>query len=213
MPEDNFSIFCIPKFEIITIKDDDFYFSEDYSKGAIGTSVAIREIMNYFNKNQIAATIYLYGLGVISNEKSTNFNFPSNRPDLIICSGAIKPKLLIDVKYHEYNSFDDCSFDEFIDRLTYGKKQIILCNVENFEGYLEESKKIRCPIYILSVFRINYKDKFTHTLLCTKLTEELRKDLEILETGKPKRKAYHIKKDKMMNEVEFFKEISEHFKK
>lgn len=213
MGEDNFSIFCIPRFEIVTIKEDNFFFSSDYSKGSVGTSVLISKIMDHFEKNKIPATIYLYGLGVISNERSENFNFPQNRPDLIICSGAIKPKVLIDVKYQEFtNPNKDKNFEDFMGRVTRGENDLLLCNIENYNTYITESKTVKCPIYIVKIIKIITEGKEDYHFLGIELSEEIKQSLKMLKKGKPPKEAYTIDYRKMLYNEKFFNQLVNLFK-
>lgn len=205
MSENNHSIFCIPRFEIVSIKDDDFFFSKDYNKGSIGTSVFVTELLHQFQGEKRPCTIYLYGLGVISNERSENFNYPPSRPDLLVCEGAIKPKVLIDVKYQEFNTEDE--FYSFMDTLTKGTRQVILCNTEEFDNYLLEAEKLKCPIYIVKAFRLNREKHHEYCFIGLKLSEAIQSILTIGKAGNPKRDVYFADIEHMLDKEELFKKI------
>jgi len=209
MAHDNFSIFGIPRFEIINIKDDNFFFSNDFNKGSMGTTLLISDLLDSLSADRIPATIYLYGMGVISNERSENFNSPPNRPDLIICSGAIRPKVLIDVKFHEYDTDEEPEL--FIRRLTKGYYKIVLCNVENFDLYLSEAKKVRCPLFLVVLFRLNRGAGFhTHIYLGLELSESLKSQLIVKRMGSPERDVYMYDYNKMLKDDALFTRIKSH---
>ena len=163
--------------------------------------------MDHFEKHKVPATIYLYGLGVISNERSENFNFPQNRPDLIICSGAIKPKVLIDIKYQEFTNHKNKYFPELIRRVTKGENELLLCNVDNYEEYLKESEKVNCPIYIAKVIKLINDKKSSYHFLGLELSRGLENSLSIITKGHPKKEAYAINYEKMLHNEQFFDKL------
>lgn len=155
MSEDNYSIFCIPRIEITKIKSDSFSFEESYHTGAIGLPLFLVHLLNKFNEDRIPLTIYLYGLGVISNEKSENFNYPKNRPDLLLCQEAVKPKVLVEVKYTPPKKDVWDNFDSFLKKTTHRREnKLILCNTHSFDEYITESKKIDCPVFVIRIYLI-----------------------------------------------------------
>ncbi|MFH1237254.1 MAG: hypothetical protein V1648_02510, partial [Candidatus Aenigmatarchaeota archaeon] len=148
------------------------------------------------------------------NESSKNFNFPPNRPDLVICSDAIKPKVLIDVKYNQLKDLEDSNnFVNLISIVTKGENKIILCNVDSYDAYLKESKNINCPIYIIKVYRVDMTEGWSFTFLGIELTEKLKEKLIIENFGTPAKKVYKIDFKDMLEGDILFDKISTLIKK
>ena len=217
MKKDNQSIFCIPRFEIIKIKDDDLKYYENFHKGSIGISIFLTKFLESLKTSKTPSTIYLYGMGVISNERSKNFNNPPSRPDLLICSGAIKPKLLIEIKYTESNN-NAKTFEKYIDILSSGENNSILCNVEDFENYTEESNKIGCPVVIVRVFKLKYDGsggEYTRThFFGVELKDSLKEKLTVKKRGsRLKKEVYCISFDDVWKEEELFDILKDNYLK
>jgi hypothetical protein len=209
---DNFSVLCIPRFEVVTLQKDAFFYSADFNKGSIGTAILISELLRSFEQSKTPATVYLYGLGVLSNESSKNFNFDADRPDLVICTGAIKPRVLIDVKYQSTVCHEE-NFESHLNRLTSGTGDILLCNLSNIEGYLKESKKMNCPIYIVKVYRVEMSKKKSY--IYKYLGLELEEGVKFLKKATPKgasKEVYYVPYSKMLQDSALFDQLRSHIK-
>jgi len=202
MPKDDYSVFGIPRFDIIKIKKDDFLFSDDFHKGSNGLAIFMTVLFSKFKEWQIPFTLYLYGKGALSNEWSENFNYPSKRPDLLLCQGAIRPRVLIDIKYQEIHKESTEGFEAWLAKFTRGGMDMILCNKNCFEEYLSEADKIGCPVYIIRVYEVKGRNNVEYQFFGLRLSQEAKTKLQIKKKGK--KEVYSILYEHLLQNADLF---------
>lgn len=212
------SLFFLPKYHLFTLTKEDVKFAKSFSVAAKGLSRFLADVTQKFDEKEVPASIYLFGVGVLSNEWSKNFNIDQKAPDLIFCTGGIRPVALVDIKYRPSNYIIKGSTMEGWARTsTNNEKKFALCNVSEYNEYLERAKKAGIPIYVVNVYDLeeyeNYEPNGHRQIhyLARALSEPLKEHLITRNAGTPSSPTYYLPFEQFLVDDVFWEEFCKLF--
>lgn len=212
------SLFFLPKYHLFSLQQEEVKFASPFSVAAKGLSRFLADAIEKFHTKEVPASIYLFGVGVLSNEWSKNFNIEEKAPDLIFCTGGIRPVALVDIKYRSNNFIINGSEMRGWSHVkTKGEHMHALCNVAEYDEYLAQAAKAGVPVYVVNVYDLEEVADKQPTgrreihYFAKALSEPLKEQMTVRNAGKPSSPTYYLHFDQFLVDDAFWEEFCKLF--